>query len=917
MNFNQKKKYYFIALLILFLLIKIFDIIANNKINELEQQKSFYQNRISEIDKQVISVNRITDNYKTAKPRLPDYKSILLQILEKFLDIQINNITTYKEISNLFIELEKSDTVITLNYLNKIKNKFSLYQKKLITRYNNLALSLTSLHQRTKYFHIFQILIISLALLYIFSNLNPDLVNKNKFKKGKLFLKIVNSLPFGLSIWNKNRKNIYYNKKWYEFYQKTNSKSPKKQKLQKADFKMIHNYLGTHYHKVRKIFAEQENKMLLDLEIYNKKSSLKVDNYFYNINYNNNRMVVSLIDEDSHKIKEINKLRELNHEYKEFFRKSELGHFVLDQNYMILDINENGENLLNLNKKEAVGQNFNNFIKKDNLEKLSISKFKNNQPKELFLIQANKSEISVRLIKKEIKINNKRYFLVSVQDIYQKIHNSNVKRVIFKIAEAANISTDLSELFSRIHSLLSEIIDTTNFYIALYDKKSNIIRAPYYVDETKNKVPPPQKLGIGLTAYVIRSGQSMYLTVNKRNELIKKGIIPDADWKSKIWLGVPLKTKKGCIGAMAVQSYNDPNHYSKKDLKILEFVSQQIAISIEKQKAQESLKISEKNLRQFIESATDGILIFDKDLDLIEINQKALQLISMQKNIRYLIGQNIGKVLAYFDIDMDLEPFVKTLKTGNPYTTDYTRFNTSFEAHSINLRAFKVGKNLGMIIHDITDRKEIENKIKTSLKEKEILLKEIHHRVKNNFQIVLSLLNLQKSYIQNDDFLDLFRESQNRVFSMSLIHEKLYKSNNLLKIDFNKYVKELIRHLYIVYRVSYNKIKFLVDINEVFLKLTYAIPCGLIINEIVSSSLKYSLADIENGDLKVKLDITDDKEVVLEIKDNGNGILTVSDNPDENKLSLKLVETMSNQINGNFEIKDDNGTNFALKFANK
>ncbi|AUB39254.1 CheY chemotaxis protein or a CheY-like REC [Nostoc flagelliforme CCNUN1] len=138
------------------------------------------------------------------------------------------------------------------------------------------------------------------------------------------------------------------------------------------------------------------------------------------------------------------------------------------------------------------------------------------------------------------------------------------------------------------------------------------------------------------------------------------------------------------------------------------------------------------------------------------------------------------------------------------------------------------------------ERKQAEEQIKASLQEKEVLLKEIHHRVKNNLQIISSLLNLQAEYIKDNQALEVFKDSQNRIESMALIHEKLYQSQDLAKINFADYIQDLVTNLFYSYNVNSSAISLKMNVEEVFLAIDAAIPCGLIINELISNSLKYA-----------------------------------------------------------------------------
>ncbi|MCD4796346.1 MAG: PAS domain S-box protein [Candidatus Cloacimonetes bacterium] len=209
-----------------------------------------------------------------------------------------------------------------------------------------------------------------------------------------------------------------------------------------------------------------------------------------------------------------------------------------------------------------------------------------------------------------------------ITDITERKQAEQTQTALYNIANAVNTTKDLNELFKIIHQQLGTIIDTTNFYIALYDKDTNLISAPFYVDEYTEETPQPQKLKKGITAYVIKTGKPIYLTIEKRDKLVKEGKIMKAEWKSKIWLGVPLKIDDRIIGAMAVQNYKDPAAFKKNDLKILKFISEQIAIAINRKRAVEALRKSEQLNRAIIDNSPVGITARDRNGTLLLANKK-------------------------------------------------------------------------------------------------------------------------------------------------------------------------------------------------------------------------------------------------------------------------------------------------------
>jgi PAS domain S-box-containing protein len=218
---------------------------------------------------------------------------------------------------------------------------------------------------------------------------------------------------------------------------------------------------------------------------------------------------------------------------------------------------------------------------------------------------------------------------------------------------------------------------------------------------------------------------------------------------------------------------------------------------------------------------------------------------------------------------------------------------------------------------DLAERKRIENKLKISLKEKEALIKEVHHRVKNNLQIISSLLNLQAAHIHDEHYKKLFQESQNRIKSMVLVHEKLYQSKDLTAINVRDYLNGLLRYLCNSYGVEQNKIAITTDIEDMPLNIETAIPCGLIINELVSNSLKHAFVEPSRdsrAEITIKFHLGRKNETILIISDNGVGFPDGLDFKKTESLGMQLVCALTEQLSGNIKLTRDKGTTFTITF---
>ncbi len=216
---------------------------------------------------------------------------------------------------------------------------------------------------------------------------------------------------------------------------------------------------------------------------------------------------------------------------------------------------------------------------------------------------------------------------------------------------------------------------------------------------------------------------------------------------------------------------------------------------------------------------------------------------------------------------------------------------------------------------DITEQKLAQDEINRSLQEKEILLNEIHHRVKNNMQIITSLLKLQSQSIKDKRSLELFQNSQNRVRSMALIHEKLYRTKDFSSIDFGEYIRSLTTHLLISYHILPSQIEIDVNIKDIIFNMNVAIPCGLIINELVTNSIKHAFSNCRGGKIKVSITKKGTNGYLLIVKDNGKGLPPEAiELEDPTTLGLQLVSSLVSQLKGTLQYQFKNGAIFSIEF---
>ena len=217
-------------------------------------------------------------------------------------------------------------------------------------------------------------------------------------------------------------------------------------------------------------------------------------------------------------------------------------------------------------------------------------------------------------------------------------------------------------------------------------------------------------------------------------------------------------------------------------------------------------------------------------------------------------------------------------------------------------------------VMDVTASKEAQSRLQASLEEKEALLKEVHHRVKNNLQLISSMLSLQAARIADPAAAELFAESRNRVRSMALVHENLYRAGDFARIPMGAHVQNLCAHLIRAYGLQSQHVELATEIDDIVLDMDRAIPTGLIINELVSNALKHAFPDGQAGHVRVELKLLDGRRCALAVMDDGVGLPPDLDVGRADSLGLQLVRDLTRQLHGTISVRRGRGTIFAVTF---
>ncbi|HUV78523.1 MAG TPA: DUF3365 domain-containing protein [Desulfobacterales bacterium] len=331
----------------------------------------------------------------------------------------------------------------------------------------------------------------------------------------------------------------------------------------------------------------------------------------------------------------------------------------------------------------------------------------------------------------------------------------------------------------------------------------------------------------------------------------------------------------------------------------------------ERKQAQAALRESEEKYRTLFDMESDALALMDIETgDILDVNKAFINLYGFRKE----------EILCMKNTDFSAEPD-KTHKAVQDHEIyipiryhkkkDGTVFPTEISASIFEYQGREV---LIGAVRDITERKHAEEQIKTSLREKEILLSEIHHRVKNNFEIVSSLLDMSSLRTDSQETQNLLINARARIHSMSLIHSQLYQNNRFDRIDMERHLRELSHHLLYVYG-SGKKIDLIIGPSKVYLSVSQAIPCALVLNELISNAFKHAFREKKQGTVRVSISTPDPTTVLIKVRDDGDGIPEGTDSYRQTGLGLKMARHLvSGQLKGQMRVKNDSGTEISIQF---
>ncbi len=375
------------------------------------------------------------------------------------------------------------------------------------------------------------------------------------------------------------------------------------------------------------------------------------------------------------------------------------------------------------------------------------------------------------------------------------------------------------------------------------------------------------------------------------------------------------------------------NTFLAKPIDEYELVSQ-VRVALRIKKAEDGLREERNSLEEKVRERTAALQkseeryhsLFDNMIEGFALHEiicdsdgrpEDYRFLSVNSAFERLTGLDAATITGkrVLEVMPDTEPswiekYGKVALTGE--AIHFESYSTSLGRH-YQVTAYQTASaQFACIFEDITDRKHAEEQIKASLSEKEILLKEIHHRVKNNMQVISSLLNMQSRYLTDTKAIDIFLASMDRIRSMSLIHNHLYRSESLSRIDVRDYIRDLSGSLLNTYSVD-TLVELNTDITPLSLTIDTVLPLGLLVNELLTNALKHAFPGERTGLINIGLK-SEGTQLTLTVSDNGIGIPPDLDHMDTQSMGMQLIVTLVEQLEGTIELNRDKGTEFKVTF---
>ncbi len=611
------------------------------------------------------------------------------------------------------------------------------------------------------------------------------------------------------------------------------------------------------------------------------------------------------------------------HNYKNLLESSPAA-YVIHHNGVCLYANKALLTLFKIkNKKQILGKFLLDFIEKRDRKRAldRIKKTYSNRKVDKKTVSYSVRDFDGGLIEAEvksnfIKFNNKDCILLLV-------NNLSEQQRLEKEKQKAKITESDNKLFQKEIKERQEaeknLIDKTAQLSAILESSTHLIwtiNSEFKLTSFNKNFQDVVKLNYGI---IIKNGMRIHeFIIDDRKENYINFWYPKYEQAFK---GKKQEFEKEDSGYKKVHRkiFMNPIFNLKREVTEISCIAHDITDS----KIYEQKLLSQSGkLTAIFDSSHHYIWTINKEEKLTSFNKNYYDLVTSLYNTKPYVGLILDRGALSNDREYTMILKLNYAKAFDGQATNFEIETYDKEQKRVYLEIFfnPIYENNNVvevsgIAHNITEKKQVQQKMELSLKEKEILLKEVHHRVKNNMQVISSILNLQSSYVSDEYALTLLKESQNRIKTMAYIHESLYQNKSFTSVNFSDYVQTLVNNIVQSYTYSNEKIKLELNIEKITLSLDSSIPAGLIINELITNAIKHAFPGTKQGFIFFNLR-TENNFVFLELKDNGVGFADGVDFENSHSLGLQLVNTLIEQIEGKhtFKSEKNKGTEISVTF---
>jgi PAS domain S-box-containing protein len=475
------------------------------------------------------------------------------------------------------------------------------------------------------------------------------------------------------------------------------------------------------------------------------------------------------------------------------------------------------------------------------------------------------------------------------------------------------------ETSRRIFDSAKKVTGATAGYVALMssDGSENEVLfldsgdLPCTVD---SNLPMPIR---GLRERAYRTGKTVYDNDFNNSEWMR--FMPEGHAVLENVMFAPLVIEGKAAGVIGLA--NKQGGFSQDDARLATGLAEFAAIGLQNNFTEEKIVQQNNFLNTVLESLKHPFYVVDSNDYTIKIANSATRLGDLKEDSTcYALTHRRSDPCNTSEHPC---PLAEVKQTGKPLTVEHVHFDKEGNHRHVEVHAYPVFDKEGKVeqiveyLLDITERKKAEDQIQATLKEKEVLLREIHHRVKNNLALISSLLGSQSEYTQDEFHKKMFEDTQARVRSMALAHQLLYQSESLANLRGAEYIGHLVDHLVVTTGAMGKAINVEKEMEDLSFSLDTAIPVGFLMTELVSNCLKHAFPDRNQGEIKISLKSLGDDQFELMVKDNGVGMPEDVDLKNPKSLGLDLVDTFAEQLKGRIDIRRDEGTEFRIMFTEK